>query len=99
MNPGRLYHRSIEVTPSNNNGWIVRIGCHTLVYGPDPKLITSDMIEFFKDPSAFEKKFRKKHRSSDIGAESDDELAEEENCYYAPDTAEVPGPRGESLSR
>lgn len=64
MKPGKLYHRSIEVTPSDNMGWFVRIGCHTFVYGDDYKEIVRDLSEFFKDPGEFEKRFRKDHRKT-----------------------------------
>jgi len=56
MNLGRLFTHDFSISPSDNNGIIVKIGCARLCYSSSSEFLRA-LEEFFKDPEKWEKEY------------------------------------------
>lgn len=55
--------RTINIMPSNNNGWIVTVGCVTMVY-TDLNMLGSDLVDYLSNPEEYEDEFNRLNSES-----------------------------------
>ena len=56
MEFGKAINHIITITPTNNNGFIAKVGCGTFCYS-DKESLLKDFDEFLSDPIKLEKKY------------------------------------------
>jgi Fe-S-cluster formation regulator IscX/YfhJ len=58
MNFGRVMNHSIQIEPSENNGFFVTVGCRRFAY-TDKKDLIADLETFLDDPERMEQEYNK----------------------------------------
>jgi hypothetical protein len=56
MKFGKAINHEIRITPTNNNGFIAKVGCATFCYS-DKESLLKDFDEFLSDPMKLEKEY------------------------------------------